>query len=280
MVEYKTGKLPASYRRDTLRYTDLRAGVTRLPKTKWYPGWGYGEDFANGVQPLGWGMMGNGPCDDGTIASNLYGFNGVGDCGWAFWSHAFAQEEKQAKRPLSPFTSASTQDNYARYLGLQDHTQINQSNDQGTDLQAGLNKVQTEGYIDAKGNAHKIVAFASIEIGNFWELWEALYLGGSLMLGINFPTSAMDQTNNGQIWSVVPGAQVEGGHCIQLVGHPANGMWTCITWGQRQVMTQQFLQTYMDEAYFFVSVEQYNRVTGETPQGYHEADLEKYIALL
>jgi hypothetical protein len=279
MIQYQTGKRPASYHADTTRYADVRTNLT-LSKPKWYPGWGYGHDFKNGAESTGWGMMGNGPCDDGTVAQGTYAYNGVGDCGWAFWSHAFMQEERQAKRPLSRFTSASTLSNYAQYLGLQNYLQIDQSNDQGTDLHEGLTRVQNEGFLDDSNGVHKIVTFASIELGNFWELWEALYLGNSLMLGINFPTSAMDQTNANKIWSVVPGAQIEGGHCIQLVGHPGEGLWTCVTWGQRQLMTQQFLQTYMDEAYIFVTEEQYNSVTGETVQGYTEADLEKYLALL
>ena len=35
---------------------------------------------------------------------------------------------------------------------------------------------------------------------------------------------------------------IVGGHDVPIVGHPGGGYWTCITWGQRQVMTYAFLQ--------------------------------------
>lgn len=279
-MPFFTGKRPASFRTDTVRYTDVatNSSTVSLPNPPFIMNWGYGEDFVNG--PQGWKMLGNGPCDDGTISSQYYAYNGVGDCGWAFFGHAFMQEDKQAKRPISNFTSASTVNNYAEYLGLQNYTQINQNNDQGTDLQEGLQRVQSVGFTDADGKAHKIVAYASLEVGNMKELWQALYLGNSIMLGIQFPESADIQTQNGQIWSVVPGAQIVGGHCISLCGHPREDVWTVITWGQRQTVTQQFLQTYMDEAYMFVSAEQYNAVTGDSPQNYTEADIEKFLSML
>ncbi len=278
-IIYKTGKRDPTYRRDTLRYTEVTKTVSSLPATPWHPGWGWGEDFPSGPPP-GWGMLANGPCDDNTIAPEYYAYNGVGDCGWAFWGHAFKQEEKQSGRPISNFTCASTANNYAKYLGLTDYTQLNQQNDQGTDLQEGLLRVQQQGFTDADNNAHKIVSFLSLEVGNFTELWQALYLGNSIMLGIQLPQSAMNQTNDHQMWSVVPGSPIDGGHCVHLVGKPGENVWTVITWGLRQIVTEQFLKTYMDEAYMFVTAEQYNAVTGESIEHYTEADIEKYMSLL
>ncbi|CAM6003637.1 unnamed protein product [Sphagnum balticum] len=275
----KLGKRPAVWHPEVERFANVKTQVTSFPATPWKPGWGYGDDFHNG--PKGWKQLGNGPCDDGSIPeSDSYAYNGVGNCGWAQFGHAFMQEEQDAKIPISLFTCASTENNYAQYLGLQNYSQINANNDQGTDLVEALQRVASVGFTDASNKVHKIGTYASIEIGNLTELWEALYLFNHVCLGINFPESAGNQTNNQEIWSVVPGAQIEGGHCISLVGKPGPDVWTCITWGQRQTLTTQFIQTYMDEAYIYISPERYTKVTGDTPQGYNDYDLTKYLSML
>ena len=53
-----------------------------------------------------------------------------------------------------------------------------------------------------------------------------------------------------------------------------------MTWGQRQTMTSQLLSTYCDEAWAYIDAERYLQVTGETPQGFRDADLEKYLTLV
>lgn len=90
----------------------------------------------------------------------------------------------------------------------------------------------------------------------------------------------MDQFNANQMWGVVNGAQIEGGHYVPILGHPEPHVWTAVTWGKRQTITPNFLNTYMDEAWAYITAERYNAVTGESPQGYKDADLEKFIAQL
>ena len=82
-MAYFTGKRPATFRADTLRYSDVvtHSSSLTIPNPPFIRNWGYGEDFVNG--PQGWKMLGNGPCDDGTIPPEYYAYNGVGDCGWA-----------------------------------------------------------------------------------------------------------------------------------------------------------------------------------------------------
>ena len=69
----------------------------------------------------------------------------------------------------------------------------------------------------------------------------------------------MDQFNAGQVWSVVAGMMndIVGGHDVPIVGHPGGGYWTCITWGQRQVMTYAFLQATCDEMWTYIDPERY-----------------------
>lgn len=226
-------------------------------------------------------MLGNGPCDDGSITdTSLYAYEGAGDCAWAGPGHETMAVEHNVKSPVAPFTAANILDQYAQYLGLPDYQALNSDNDRGSDVQEVLKIRSTTGLLDTNGKAHFISEPFSLEVGNFEELWEGLYFFDCVGIGINFPESAMNQFNNNQCWSVVPGAQIEGGHYIPLVGRPAQNIWTCVTWGKRQTMTKNFIKQYMDEAYVYLTEERYSSVTGETPQGYKDIDLEKFIALV
>jgi hypothetical protein len=277
-MDLKLGKRPASYRADTLRWADVKVGVTLPVDVK--PHGGYGGIFSTGPWP-GWGMYGNGPCDDGSITdTSSYAYNGAGDCAWAGPGHETMELNKNAGRPVPKFTSANILDQYAQYLKLPNYQALNANNDQGSDVQDVLQIRQTTGLIDVTGTAHKIAAYVSIEPSNLADLWDALYLFETVGIGINFPESAMDQFNENKTWSVVPGAQIEGGHYIPLVGHPTANTWTAVTWGKRQTMTPQFISKYCDEAYAYITLDRYNTVTGETAQGYTDVDLEQYLSLV
>lgn len=264
-TQFKLGKLAPKYDKRDLSFSELRTTTTLPPIPK--PGGGYGMDFGSS----GWGMLGNGP--DNTVFS---GFGGCGNCAWAGPAHEVMELAKNTGRPVPAFSGKTIVDQYSAYSGYNPQTG---ANDNGSYVRDVLEWRRTKGLLDDSNNAHKILVYVSIEPGNTQQMWEALYMFESVGIGINFPGSAMDQTNAGQPWSVVPGAQIEGGHYIPLVGHPTDDIWTCITWGQRQTMTQQFLTTYCDEAWGYITPEQYNAVTGESQQGYKEADLEKYISL-
>lgn len=270
------GKNAAAYVPGALRYTDVRPvdlDATSLPTLTKKFGGGYGTDFSD------WLMLGNGPCDDGSITSG-YAENGAGDCAWAGPAHEEMESAHNAGRTVPKFTCANILDQYAAYLGLKDHTQLNENNDGGSNVHDVLTHRQQVGLKDVDGNAYKIGPFVQLETGNLDQYWEALYLFENVGIGIQFPESADEQFGNGQAWSVVPGAQIVGGHYIPLVGHPAKNTWTCVTWAKRQPMTQQFVTKYVDEAWAYIDPERYNSVTGETLENYKDADLEKYISLV
>lgn len=182
-----------------------------------------------------------------------------------------------AGRPIPRFTGLNVLQQYSAYSGYNLQTG---ANDNGSDVRDVLNWRQKTGLKDADGNVYKIGPFVSLELGNFTELWEALYLFENVGIGINFPESAMDQFDANKMWSVVAGAQIEGGHYIPLVGHPEPGVWTCLTWAKRQTMSAGFITKYMDEAWTYVDPERYNAVTGETLQSYTDADLQKYLTMM
>jgi hypothetical protein len=265
----KLGKRPATYDSRDIRYADVRPKGTSLPTIP-PPGGGYGMDFG----AAGWLMLGNGPCDDGSIESSWAAYQGAGDCAWAGPAHETMEAAKNAGRPVPSFTCLSILEQYSAYSGYNLQTG---AGDNGSNVRDVLNWRQTKGLTDTAGNAYKIGTYVALEPGNTQQLWEALWLFEAVGIGINFPNSAMDQFNAGQIWSVVAGAKIDGGHYIPLVGHPIENIWTCVTWGKRQTMTPQFLTTYCDEAWAYIDPERYNAVTGETPQDFTNADLGQYI---
>ena len=64
----------------------------------------------------------------------------------------------------------------------------------------------------------------------------------------------MDQFNNGQPWTPVRGAQIDGGHYIPLVAAEPGWLY-CVTWGQTQKMSEAFFSKYCDEAYGILTLE-------------------------
>ena len=272
---FHLGKKAPTYRPGVVRFSELRSaipgqGLPTIPK----PHGGYGTDFGY----TGWKMLGNGPEDDGSIPQNYAASQGAGDCVFAGLGHGVMETNKNAGRPVPTISGMTAINHYATVTG---YDPVSGNGDNGTDVQTALEWMQTTGYGDDTGKVHKIGQYVSLEPGNLTDLWDALWLFEEVGIGIQFPESAMNQFNNrNQIWSVVPGTQIDGGHYVPLFGHPSNNVWTCVTWGDRQTMTPQFLTTYCDEAYAWIDPERYNAVTGETVENFKDADLEKYITLV
>ena len=95
---------------------------------------------------------------------------------------------------------------------------------------------------------HTIAAFAPIPTTSIEEIHQAIAFYGAAMFGIQCPNSAQQHFANYQPWTVVPGAQVEGGHCIVAVGYDQQYVY-CATWGGIAPVSWPFLNKYLDEAY-------------------------------
>jgi hypothetical protein len=197
---------------------------------------GHGNAFAD------WGVLGN----------DLYG-----DCVWAGGAHETELLNWLAAGGIFGASSpvSFTTDNVLADYGSTGFVKTDPTTDQGTVVGDALEYRRKTGLIDASGRRHKIAAYVKLDVGNLDMLLEALYLFEAVGIGIQFPTSAMDQFNAGQPWTPVPNAQIDGGHYIPLVGRPAPGVLDCVTWGKTQQMTDAFFQTYCDEAYGILSLE-------------------------
>lgn len=146
--------------------------------------------------------------------------------------------------------------------------------DQGTLIQDAMSYWRKTGIA-----GHRIAAFAEVAVTDMTEVKTALALFGPLSLGINFPSSAMDQFNNGEPWDVARRATVQGGHCVALVGYDAKYLYV-VTWGRVQRMTQAFWNRYVEEAWTPISQEWVDAVTGLDPAGVDLAGMgEAFTAL-
>ena len=250
---YKLGKKPASYDRHDLQFVYYRTGVLPPHPTV------FGHE--NLIGATAWGMLGNGP--DGTVSP---GFHGAGDCVFAGGDHETMLWTLEGGNPAS-FTGANAISDYSAVTG---YNPDNPDSDQGTDVRVALKYRQNTGLIDAAGNRHKIGIYLALEPGNTDHLLEALFLFGSVGIGIQFPDSAMDQFGSGKPWSVVHGAKIEGGHYVPLVAERGN--LVCVTWGRIQQLTLQFYMRYCDEAWAILSPEMLN--ADKSPEGFDLAQLQ------
>ena len=87
----------------------------------------------------------------------------------------------------------------------------------------------------------------------------------------------MDQFNAGQPWDVVPGAKIEGGHYVPVVGtvHEVD-QGTCVTWGKHQAFTKAFYEQYNDEAWAYITQEELHNGAGL--HGFDVAKLNTYLS--
>ncbi|WP_407308123.1 hypothetical protein [Desulfosporosinus sp. SB140] len=207
-----------------------------------------------------WGMLGN---------------DTVGDCVIAGSDHEAMLWTAEGSTEAS-FTVSNAISDYSAITGYNPN---DPNTDQGTDVRTALQYRQKTGTIDVSGKRHKIAAYLLLDQSNLLnELLESAYLFSAVGIGINFPDSAMDQFNNGQPWSVVRGSQIEGGHYIPVVGYDGSYIY-CVTWGQVQKMTVDFLTTYCEEAWAILSQEFING-KGVSPEGFNLAQLQADLAAI
>ena len=197
-----------------------------------------------------WGMLGN---------------DSYGDCVWAGAAHETMLWNQEAGNTVA-FTDRSVLSDYAAATGF---NPSDSNTDQGTDVASAAAYRRKTGIVDATGKRHTVAAYLAIKTGDIDELKIAMYLFGAVGVGIEFPTSAMDQFNKGQPWDPVTGATIDGGHYIPMVAFRGN--FVCITWSKLQPITSRFLTTYCDEAIAYVSSEML--INNKSPEGFDSATL-------
>jgi hypothetical protein len=209
------------------------------------------------IGPDAWGMLAN---------------DKVGCCVLSGGAHETMLLNMEANKVV-PFDAAATLSDYTAITG---YNPTDPATDQGTDVQDAATYRTTTGLRDANGTRHKIVTSLGLEPGNLTSLWQGLYLFGAVGIGVQLPSSALDQFNNNQPWDVVTGSTIVGGHYVSLVAK--RGMLYIVTWGKLQLMTVNFLTTYCDEARVYLSQE--DLINQKSPEGFDYAQLQTDLAAL
>jgi hypothetical protein len=209
-----------------------------------------------------WGMLGNGP--DDTVER---GFAGAGDCVFAGGDHETILLGAEGGHHPS-FTGVQAIADYAAVTG---YVLGDASTDRGTDVRNALKYRRSTGLVDEAGHRHRIGAFLQLKPGDVAGLYQAAYVFGCVGIGIEFPSSAMEQFDGGQPWDVVDGSSIDGGHYIPVVARRESRP-VCITWGRLQPMTEAFYEHYCDEAWVYVSSSALGP-DGKTPEGFDKEQL-------
>lgn len=224
-ITFRTGKLPAQPARPHLKFSAVLAEARQAAPAAPPVSCLYADPA------ITWDMLAN---------------DRVGDCTCAEVGHQVNQltwygSGTEAK-PTAPQVLAF-------YSAITGYNPADPSTDTGAYVQDVLAYWRKTGLI-----GHKIVAYAAVDVANVTEVKQGLALFGSLNIGMSFPDSAMDQFNAGQVWDVVKGARVEGGHCVMVVGYDAAGV-DIVTWGKRTRVTWAFWKKYVDEAWIVLDAD-------------------------
>jgi hypothetical protein len=143
----------------------------------------------------------------------------------------------------------------------------------------GADELTLEQYLEHTGwMGNKLTGFANLDVTQLDELKWGQIIFGATRLGVNLPTTAMDQFNAGQPWDYVPGAQLDGGHDVPIVKYDADYVYV-VTWGQLQPVTYAFMAAqyddgtpYVEEAHCELDAEWLEK-SGTAPDGLDLAQL-------
>ena len=99
---------------------------------------------------------------------------------------------------------------------------------------------------------NKISAYAPVNIKNRKEMAAAIYLFGSVYLGVEMPANAETQFEDHQPWHIDNYPEPPtGGHCVVATGCNRFGV-DIITWGATESMTWTWWETYGSEAWVVI----------------------------
>lgn len=216
------------------------------------PSFGVPDSF---VQQDAWGMLANGP--DPSINP---GFGGCGDCFWAGRAHGIWATIMQAKQTALalPFTSFDVLRGYSGCMGYRISDDPNNPSDVGTDPIKGLNYCRKVGLASSMGTmaTHKLGIYLALEPGNKEQILEALYLGGTVGLGIQVPAYCDEEFETKRKWSLQSANdQIVGGHWIEGVSFDHIRGLELVTWGSKIPVTWGFIEKNCDAPFALLSTE-------------------------
>ena len=201
----------------------------------------------------------------------MYGNDQIGDC-----TAACAGHQVQAwTRYTGTEADIPAEDIIKLYSAVSGYDPSTGANDNGAVIQDVLTYWRKSGVPVA---GHKILAFAQLK--DLSRVKDALWMFGSVYLGVNCPGSALQQFDNDEPWDVVKGSKIVGGHAIPLQ-YAGTGFcpYQVVTWGRLQGMTQAFMDAYVEEAWVVITADWLDK-NGHTPEGLDLAQLGADLAEL
>lgn len=169
----------------------------------------------------------------------MYGNNEYGDCVIA----ARANEETRFSLVFDKKTINITDKEV-----LKEYFAQSEGVDSGLIMLDSLNLWRKPGWVAAR-KRRKIMAYAEINPHDISLVKQTIFANVGCYVGLNLPTSAAREFDLGLPWADTKGTPGSwGGHCVYLVGYTPKYV-TCLTWGQRQLISTPFFTKYCDEAY-------------------------------
>lgn len=210
----------------------------------------------------------------------MYENDVYGDCTIAGIAHLYGATSRYATGVEAFFSNDQITAVYERNCPGFDP--VNDTGDNGCNMQAVLQDQTVNGLVDVTGKTHKLVAYAQLKaIGPKW-LGVALDVFGSVYCGVNLPQSAQTQFSSNQPWTYIQGSPIVGGHCIDLQAtHEHGGFltsqtvtpFTFVTWGNTVQASWAWVNTYVEEAWVVIT-EDWLNAKGDTIDGFDLAQLQ------
>jgi len=156
----------------------------------------------------------------------------------------------------------------------------------GNNADAGANMLDVLKYWRKTGiGGDKILAFAQLQPKSTIQAMDAISMFASCYIGVALPDFAVVP---GKFlttpWVVPPQGPVgkaarnpKNGHCIPAVGYDQRNLYV-VTWGALKMMSWEFYQAYMDEAFAVLSDDWIETKVGKAPNGFDLAALKKDLA--
>lgn len=189
----------------------------------------------------------------------MYANDRYGDCVPAGMHHQARQIVNLAQAHDVTFTDPDVLKVYSDITGFNPDVA---ATDQGTYVIDGMSYWRKTGLT----GQHQTLAYASVDPSDTRLVKQCIALFGAVGVGFNFPVSAWSQFSSRQPWDYVAGARIDGGHYV-MAGAYSPDMYTCVTWGATQRMTQQFWSRYVDECWVVIDDEMANFLTGNSFAG-------------
>jgi len=157
----------------------------------------------------------------------------------------------------------------------------------GNDADAGASMLDVLKYWRKTGiGGDKILAFTQLQSRSVIQVRDSVSLFGACYIGVSLPDFAIAPGADVLTtpWVLPPqgpvgdaAANPDNGHCIPAVGYDEQNLYV-VTWGALKMMSWEFYQAYMDEAYAVLSRDWVSQKLGTSPPGLDLTALQQDVA--